>query len=41
MVGNGCSGLVGLLIVVDGLFQIENVRNPHLYSWTGEFNAGR
>jgi len=39
MVGNGCS--VGwTLNSGDGLFKIENARNPHLYSWTGEFNAG-
>lgn len=39
MVGNGCS--VGWnLNSGDGLFKIEDARNPHLYSWTGEFNAG-
>ena len=31
---------VGNLNSGDGLFKIENARNPHLYSWTGEFNAG-
>lgn len=39
MVGNGCS--VGWdLNKSDGLFKIEDARNPHLYSWTGQFNAG-
>jgi len=37
--GNGCS--IGWdPASSDGLFKIEDFRNPHIYSWTGDFNAG-
>lgn len=39
LVGNGCS--VGWDAGSnEGLFKITDLRNPHIYSWTGDFNAG-